>query len=573
MPPVTRKSSSRFHRPTVTHLPDHLPLGEVLSNARALTIADKIISRSNLDELVFVYDTSRTGQKRKMSFRQVLVVILAFKVQGPKKDTTFADVARWGHDTFTAAHWRQLGMPDGFTYAQLQASFKALCELLEPEDSFHRVDLSTGEFLRPRRANLMSLDEVANRILDASIPAAIPAPEVLALDSTDIETHAARRGWPDKPDVEHADEMLPGDDAEPEKPHYDADWPKTGPDGRAVTSADPDARLGWRTRKNQSSSSIFNGYDLHLLVDGGTVGKPSQPYFIRGMILRPAGSYKLEAGLAALTTLPGGFPGKCLVSDRGYSQGLPENWHFKLQDLGIEYAHDLRKNQRKPRISSKRGTFWLDGELYVDALPEKYRDLSNYSIGMKRADQDELRAMYDARIPYAFAPNTKVRPDGSVQLKGPARAGKVSCPNYPKSREDVVPTNCIAGQPCACGSTIVIKRDEAARERQLHPFGSTRWCEVYGMRSAVESDNAQLKAWRGSVRRHSTYVFGTTANTLLLALQCAAVNISMLHDAYDGKVTINATDRRHVPAKRHRKPVNQALHLQGRRRRATAPAR
>jgi hypothetical protein len=224
-------------------------------------------------------------------------------------------------------------------------------------------------------------------------------------------------------------------------------------------------------------------------------------------------------------------------------------------------------------VSSKKGTFWLDGDLYVEAMPAELRKLPNYSIGMTAPAQAKLRAKYDRRIPYAFSPNTRVRDDGSVQLKGPARARKLACGNYPPSANAPIPTNCAPSEQCACASTVVIPRHEAARERQLHPFGSTRWSEIYGMRSAVESDNAQLKIWRGSIRRHSTHVFGTTANALLLALHCAAVNVSMLHDAYDGAVTINSTSSARVPTKRQRPEARAALHRQRRPGKTRPPAR
>lgn len=118
-----------------------------------------------------------------------------------------------------------------------------------------------------------------------------------------------------------------------------------------------------------------------------------------------------------------------------------------------------------------------------------------------------------------------------------------------------------------CAATKVVPATEAAWERQRYVYGTTKWAAYYGLRNLVESQNSQLKYWRGSMRRHSTHVFGTTANTLVLVLNCIAVNVSMLRDAYgDVDPTDTAPTRRDVAPRRRRAPKYLPANLRPRRR-------
>lgn len=174
---------------------------------------------------------------------------------------------------------------------------------------------------------------------------------------------------------------------------------------------------------------------------------------------------------------------------------------------------------------------------------------------MKASARAELMSRYEERERWAFRVNQRFD-NGAVQLKGPAYTLRIKCKNVPKSMRasnDAPMTNCKPG--CKCGALIVIPRTEAAWERQHFTFGTRKWLQHYGLRTFVEGANAQLKEWRGSMRRHSTKVFGSTANALVLAIHCAAVNVSMTEDAWDGAVTLNTRLERDVPEARRRRPI------------------
>jgi len=535
---------------TPKRLPAHLPLMRQLSTSKALSLSKNVIAHANSPVLtkVFAADAARPGKTRKVSLETFLQLALAYKRTHLKEAFLLTEVARWAAG-FTAAQRAKIGLPDDWSYDNLQTALKGLCRLIaDPE---YR---ST-----PRRPGLPSTHAFVNALIAASIPAGLPMPSVLAMDSTDIPTHARRRSWLAVADVEEG--HLPVENARRDKPWNEPGWPRRDAAGRAVPTIDPDARLGYRSELG--GSGIFCGYDGHTLVDAGNRRGEVVPHLIRGVFVTPAGSYKAPAGIALIDSLRDSLAGHILTSDRGYTFARAEEWAYKLQDRSIDYVHDLHTKQRGERPSELPGTVWIDGTLFVDALPQKYRALPVFVRGMSVAERMALMGLYDERAQWAFTNNRKLD-GGSVQMKGPARTGHVRCRNYPQSmraKAHVPITTCVTGSSCACGATKVIRRAEQARERQLYPFGTRDWADYYGMRNSVESGNSQLKTWRGSLGRHSTYVMGATATTLVFALHCAAINLSLIDDAYDGEVTHTIRTRQHVPpAKRRRTPRTPAMH-------------
>jgi hypothetical protein len=539
------------------------PLMTRHTNRKALSMAKVIVDRADISDGALAFDECRRGQKRLVSLRTFLIIALAFKIQEPKQSWSLSNIARFAFE-LTHTERQLVGLADfAGTNDHFEANLAALVRLLEPEDSHHRVDPQTGE-VRPRPTGLLTLDQFCNRIVDASIPPVFQPAQVQALDSTDVPTSARRMYGPRKPDPVVDDQYSP---PQPENEDVEvrakAGWPRKGHDGRLQCSVDPDARVGWRTQTEDHDTHAFNGYDLHLLVDAGFVGYETIVYFIRGMLLRPAGSYKAAAGLALIDSLHHGFEAEWLASDRGYSYCKADNWAFQLDQRGIKYVHDLHTNQRRQRNSIRdKRAIWIDGTLFSTALPQDMRKLKNFTIGMTDDEKRALREKYERRLSYAFMNNGAVKADGSVQQKGPALSGRLRCPNnaasgrYARTKPE---TKC-KPHDCDCGGTTMVYPQECSRERQPLPFGTTRWAEIYGMRTAVESANSNLKMWRGVLNRHGSSVFGTTPNAILLALQCAAINVSLLHDAYDNKVTIKTTKSEHVPPKRRRRGAPRALH-------------
>ncbi|WIB13324.1 transposase [Curtobacterium sp. MCPF17_052] len=250
---------------------------------------------------------------------------------------------------------RRLGVPQGWTYFNFQTTFKALAEALEPDGSDRRID-PNGTIISVRRPDLLSLDEFANSLLSGSWKlhgwrAPLPWTQVQAIDSTDIETHARARAWTKRPDS--LDEYEPDDSAPNREWNEDPnEWPKIGHlDRRKIVSADLQARIGWRTKTDGRATNAFNGYDAHLLVDAGNPGSKFWVPLIRGVAVRPAGSYKAQAGLDLLDSLHGGIQFDHLTADRGYSHAKSEAWAKPLAARGLKYVHDLHTSQRRPHPS------------------------------------------------------------------------------------------------------------------------------------------------------------------------------------------------------------------------------
>lgn len=340
-----------------------------------------------------------------------------------------------------------------------------------------------------------------------------------------------------KPDVPA--EALPEEDFVPAKVAVnEKGWPRTGRDGRYQHTVDPDARDGYRAGKNLSRKGVFVGWDLHTATDTPDLGAAARPPLFRALSLAPAGSLKSESGLALVDALASqGHRPEVVLVDRGYSYLKTECWARPLDERGVRQVIDLHSSQRVQHPGPIPGTIYLDGALFSAAVPVKLRKLPGYSLGMTGEEKAALAAQYDKRAAYAFS--TQGHPDhkrGTQRYRGPALAGKVRCPNTPRSlRLDEATretTKCTSGVPCGCGVTVTLGPDDYLQTRQRDLYGTTAWKASYGRRSAVESGNAILKVHHANLRRGSTRVMGTNKTGILLAFIVAAVNASLLLTRY-----------------------------------------
>ena len=72
--------------------------------------------------------------------------------------------------------------------------------------------------------------------------------------------------------------------------------------------------------------------------------------------------------------------------------------------------------------------------------------------------------------------------------------------------------------PCRCSGTVTLPNI-----RQRHPYGTTRWCQDYFRRNAVESANSQLRGDQHFERGY-TRVFVRIKNAFLLGFTIFAHN-------------------------------------------------
>jgi hypothetical protein len=179
---------------------------------------------------------------------------------------------------------------------------------------------------------------------------------------------------------------------------------------------------------------------------------------------------------------------------------------------------------------------WVDGSLYSSALPEKLRTLEPPEPGMTAGEKARRREAFDAREPYRFVAHGKRnKKRGTQRFRGPAVDGhpfKVRCPNTPASMRmphTIPTTTCVAGEACGCGKTITVADSDLERDRQHHPWQSTRWALSFNRRSLIEGLFGANRFQRLSVNRGFFRQTGLVATGMLLAITLIGHNLVRLH--------------------------------------------
>ena len=488
--------------------------------------------------------TPDTGRPRDLTWESFFILLQIAALEGDGK-LLLIDVARVAK-RLDGVQRHELGLSPSATYRQIECALSTLEAALS-----ETIDMDTGEVTPPRLS--MPLAELTTHIVADFIPAAIPATSTLSIDSTDHETWSARKSWSkgNRPDT--SAESLP-EDADPSQPSgaNAPGWPKVGADGRLMHTLDPNAREGYRSGKNRRRKETFIGWDLHLATDTPAMGGNALAPLARGFVAAPAGTIKSEPGLALLDALEACHrKPSTIIVDRGYSYLKGQHWARPVDERGITQVFDLHPNQRRQHPGPIPGTIFLDGDVFLDTLPEGLRNLPGFGLGQKASEKALLTAEYDKRARYAFRPfGRHDHTRGTQRYRGPALTKRVICPNHPETQR-LDPTThpqsgCVKGEPCACGATLTLGPDETDyfSMRQQDLYGTTAWTASYGRRSSVESANSVLKTHHGRLSRGSTRVRGTIKNTLLAAFLIAAANIGLLESRYGYDVAEPPADDR-----------------------------
>lgn len=461
-----------------------------------------------------------TGRPRICTGRAFLVSMSMHGVTGGQMVLTTAAAKTVAK--FTPSQLRELGLSAPPTYNMLWDAFRKITAALE------------AGTVTDDDGTTVTADQFAVRIIAASIPDTYTLTESAAIDGTDFETWSRRRSWGNKDSLSTAGTQIPdGTLIKPTKKHVpEAGFPIVGLDGLLQNTKDPDARDGYRSGHDARQSDVYAGYELHLATQIRTIGGSEVPHLLTGVMVTPAGSHR---GTAAVRTIEGmtavGHVINDLCADRGYTPVRPDRFILPMWSRGITVWGDLTENQRTQHPGPIPGTVWVDGGLYISALPDIMRDLHRPGINTRTEDRRRIANAFDQRKPFQFMPLTKRDADGYQRFKGPAVAGHVRCPNTPKTMRlpySVPTTACVKGEPCACGKTVTITPDMYPRERQDAAWGSTDWVTAYYRRVGIESFNAELKTHRLDLRRGFTRVFGRVKNAFLLAFAFAGVNVRIL---------------------------------------------
>jgi len=236
---------------------------------------------------------------------------------------------------------------------------------------------------------------------------------------------------------------------------------------------------------------------------------------------------------------------------------------------------DLHKTQRVVRPGPEAGTVWVDGSLYSSALPETHRSVEAPTAGMTAAEKARRREAFDAREPYRFVPHAKRDTTrGTQRFRGPAVDGhpfKVRCPNTPASMRmphTIPTTTCAPGEPCGCGKTLTIPDSLLERDRQHHPWQSTRWALSFNRRTLVEGLIGVNRYQRLSVNRGFFRQTRLVATALLLAVTLIGHNLVSLHAWHTARGRPEPWQV-HLGEPVDDRPLDKATRTRGRRRRPT----
>jgi len=492
----------------------------------------------------------RTGRPRLIPLAGVLAAYI-FHATGEPHTMTTSAVCR-SIKKLKPKQRAALGIPKRMQirYKRMHSGWRAIKRVVEhgvlvEHDHDLAVDPDTGEVLACPEGcpfEQVSLDQLTTLLIQASLPPEFERPSAVAIDGTDIESHTR-----------------------PHKKRVDAD-------GRSFWSADRDARWGHRTATDRRPTEHFLGYEAHLATYAPHVGSEPIPQVVAGLALRPGIRDRARACLNIVDALP---QFDDLLVDRGYTTAKGSQLAGPLRDRHITVTMDLHKTQRVVRPGPEAGTVWVDGSLYSSALPETHRTLEAPTAGMSATEKARRREAFDAREPYRFVPHAKRDATrGTQRFRGPAVDGhpfKVRCLNTPASMRmphTIPTTTCAPGEPCGCGKTVTIPDSELERDRQHHPWQSTRWALSFNRRTLVEGLIGANRYQRLSVNRGFFRQTGLAATALLMAVTLIGHNLVSLH-AWHTRRGRPEPWQVHLGEPLDNRPLDKATRTRGRRRRPT----
>ncbi|MGO4652279.1 hypothetical protein AB4068_11340 [Arthrobacter sp. 2RAF22] len=514
----------------------HLSNAPRLTEAQAYAAALDWYARLSLPKLVIDYEESRTGPKRKVPFKALLVGA-AFHMLNRNPSSLHMSAIAQEIELLSRQRKKELGIRGAATAKNLWETKSSLLRLLTKftMDEEPWTDQGTGEILddaRIDRSLLSSFDVFLNWMIAASVPPDHPLPAGTAIDGTGVEAYAL----PDRADHGQA----PGRAAKPAK-RRKGDLPDEPQTPGRRRSVDPDARWGKKTATDNNPKEMYFGYEAHFGVDANPKGAVDAPRVLRSFIIVPASTNRARAALAGLDIVKKvageGYRLSRVYVDRGYSMLTAENWQLPLWSRNLCPVFDLAQNQMTTRPSRHSGTIFIDGALFTDALPMKLREklLSPTEKGISKDESDQRARMYDERSHYAYRPHGARDPEtGRQRFKGPANAGKLKCPNNPESMrfvdDDYPETLCDSDTKCGCTGTVTLGPEDHARESQWPLFRTTAWLKLYGARNAVESFNADVRTNKLNWRRGYVKTFNRTRTAFLLAITLVALNYWIVRD-------------------------------------------
>lgn len=275
-----------------------------------------------------------------------------------------------------------------------------------------------------------------------------------------------------------------------------------GPDGRAIYTADRDARAGHRSATNTRPAGTYVGRELHLGVavpaliatDTTTWSRfgPDVPHVVVTVDLVPAGSHPGHAVRESLLAAAQADLCHDVVFDAGYSLKRPETLLTPLAQAGVDVT--LRPASYQ---TGERGTIGdarvIDGQLFSWHLPDSLRSLALPGQNTTAAERERSMELFERRAAYRYGRIKAPGADGITRWENPLHAGRIRSRAVPRSMRGPVsaPLVTLRTDRDAGARTVSVGADQLPL-MQPTMVGTRAWHQAYGRRNLAETVNALL---------------------------------------------------------------------------------
>lgn len=449
----------------------------------SLSEAEKVIDSSNLVELTSGAINSFkkvSGRPSQLSVRTFLVALMLLAQTGtmhlvriPKilNDLPKADRKRLGIDR-----------PGGVTRRQVERLYSLMC------NAFQHQGLET-------------FDRFCNELLAATLDPSCSNTSSIAIDATSIDSWGRRRRF-----VDSNGEVF-------------------------YSNSDPDARWRRKSKDNPWRRPVF-GFDLTIAATIPEIAGPDVALAARAMRFRPALTEPVAMGreVVAEVARQQNRLGD-VVADREYTS--THNGHdfiMPVRSLGAEPVFELTASQLGAH-GTCAGAVIIDGHPFSPSTPPSLFHLVPPPPTAPVKDLIEYQEKINTRAKYALVPHGSRKPNGAVDMRCPAAAGKLACALVALSKNNpfpavLAPKSPAKGSVCTKQFTRFHASDIALSQKDL--FGTPEWFSSMSRRSRVEGFFGNLKNEAcENLKRGTIRVTGLIKTGVLVGFAVACTNLRL----------------------------------------------